>query len=368
VGWWRFAPFFCMSVFDLNSYDYDLPERLIANVPVGRRDESRLLVANKKGRVLAQTYFGRIIDWLNENWVLVLNNTKVFNARLTVVKKGKGSMMEMLVVRELLPGYWEVMCKRAKKVKVGDVYTFVSGDQAVEMRVVDRLEEGLRLMQVDLSRRDFLQVLQSVGVVPLPTYIEKQPEVDYQSLYQTVFAKSVGSVAAPTAGLHFTPKLLSELRNQGVSIEEITLHVGPGTFAPVRGEDIREHRMHEEKMEIDVNVVARLNEHKRVGKKIMAVGTTATRWLESLADDGWLRSIEGEWMTDLFIYPGYKFKFVDGIVTNFHLPKSTLLMLVAAFLGENEIGIERLQQIYKLAMDGDYRFYSFGDAMMICPD
>lgn len=201
-----------MSIYDLNAYDYDLPAELIANVPAKRRDESRLLVVDRVGQVQAQVNFSDIVNWMDRNWVLVLNNTKVFKARLTAIKKGKGLLIEMLVIKELKPGYWEVMCKRAKKVKVGDVYIVKAGSDNLEMRVVDRLAEGMRVVKVDVSRGKFLWLLERAGVVPLPPYIQQQPQVDYQSLYQTVFAKSIGSVAAPTAGLHFTSDLLAKIR------------------------------------------------------------------------------------------------------------------------------------------------------------
>jgi len=354
-----------MDIFDIKNYDYVLPPELIANQPADRRDSSRLLVYDRQREEIVEVVFHDLLKYLTTDWVLVFNNSRVFKARLVVLKKGKGWLTEMLVLREVENEIWEVMFKRAKKVKVGDVYSFQDGGETIEFRVVDVAGEGRRLVKVDLPRNRFLQALDRAGVVPLPPYIERQSGVDYEAVYQTVYAKPTGSVAAPTAGLHFTDEMLDDIDRAGLERAEVTLHVGLGTFAPVRHEDIRRHDIHAEELVADQLVIDRLNQLKRSGKKILAVGTTAARWLESLADeDGFLKTRDQN-MTKLFIYPGYRFRFVDGLLTNFHLPKSTLLMLVAAFLGKDDTGVKKLHEIYQLAMRKKFRFYSFGDAMLI---
>ncbi len=363
-----------MNIFDLNTYDYVLPPGLVANKSVSKRDESRLMIVDAKLRELNNSFcFNDIVNMLNDRYVIVRNNSKVLPARLIVLKKGSGMMLEMLFVRHVEGNNWEVVCKRAKKAHLGDVFCYTYLGRGYDFRIMDRLENGMRLVDVGMEKDDFVKFLDTVGLVPLPPYIEKDLAVDYKRDYQTTFAKKVGSVAAPTAGFHFSSELDQKLVNRGVQIEEVTLHVGPGTFMPVRDDDIRKHQMHKEWMQIDRELIERLNGYKKQGKKIMAVGTTTARYLETLANDvGLLDSRDGcEVATDLFIYPGYKFKFVDELITNFHLPKSTLLMLVAGFLndkGEFEKDLDAvsfLKMIYNQAISEKYRFYSFGDAMLI---
>ncbi|HPN67737.1 MAG TPA: tRNA preQ1(34) S-adenosylmethionine ribosyltransferase-isomerase QueA [bacterium] len=362
-----------MNIFDLNIYDYILPGNLIAGQLAWPRDRSRLMMVNLQNRaVTTDRLFANIVDYLNDDYVIVRNNTKVFPARLWLIKEGTGAMTEMLFLREREDNGWEVMSKRAKKIRVGDAYNFRHKGRMYNWKVVGVGTEGIRILDVGMDRENFLRLLDEVGSMPLPPYVEKVDGVDYKTDYQTIFAKNIGSVAAPTAGFHFTNDIEERLKDKGVIVEEVTLHVGAGTFAPVRTDDIRQHQMHEEFLEVDKEVIDRLNKWKKSGKKILAVGTTTTRFLESLAgEDGRLRSEDDRRSTDLFVYPGYKFRFVDEMITNFHLPKSTLLMLVSGFVFdkgdfEKEMeAVEFLKSVYMQAIKEKFRFYSFGDAMWI---
>jgi S-adenosylmethionine:tRNA ribosyltransferase-isomerase len=363
-----------MDIFDLKTYDYVLPVDLIANKSIEPRDQSRLLIVDLKERnFIADKYFANIENYLNDNCVIVRNNTKVYPARLVVTKVGSGAMIEMLFLRNVKNDKWEVMCKKAKKVRIGDEYCFFHKGLFYKWKVADVGKDGLRMIEVGMNKDNFLELLNQAGLMPLPPYIEKDVEIDYKNKYQTIYAKNIGSVAAPTAGFHFTESIDEKLQKKGVIFEEVTLHVGAGTFAPVRNDDIREHQMHSEFMEVDSAVIDRLNEYKKQGKKILSIGTTTTRFLESLANDaGKLDDQNNKSMaTNLFVYPGFKFKFVDEMVTNFHLPKSTLLMLVSGFIYdkgnfEKEMdAVDFLKKIYARAMQEKFRFYSFGDAMWI---
>lgn len=338
---------------DVNEFDFELPEKLIAQTPLLDRTASRLLALNKKTGEITHTHFKSIIDYLNEGDTLVLNDTKVMPARLFGVKSDTGAKIEMLMLTEHDNG-WEVLIKPAKRVQIGTEVSF--GDGKIIATCVDMLEQGGRIMQ--LKYDGILQErLDELGLMPLPPYIKET--LDDQERYQTVYAKAVGSAAAPTAGLHFTKELLAAIEEKGVNIAYITLHVGLGTFRPVSVDSIEDHDMHSEYYEMTAETAQLLNQTKVDGKRIISVGTTSTRTLETIADeDGYFEAQSG-W-TDIFIYPGYKFKAIDAMVTNFHLPKSTLVMLVSS-LATREIILDA----YHEAVKEEYRFFSFGDAMFI---
>ncbi|MCH4984114.1 tRNA preQ1(34) S-adenosylmethionine ribosyltransferase-isomerase QueA [Macrococcoides goetzii] len=338
---------------DVNEFDFELPERLIAQTPLLDRTASRLLALNKLTGEITHTHFKSIIDYLNEGDTLVLNDTKVMPARLFGVKSDTGAKIEMLMLTEHDNG-WEVLIKPAKRVQIGTEVSF--GDGKIIATCVDMLEQGGRIMQ--LKYNGILQErLDELGLMPLPPYIKET--LDDQDRYQTVYAKAVGSAAAPTAGLHFTKELLAAIEEKGVNIAYITLHVGLGTFRPVSVDSIEDHDMHSEYYEMTTETAQLLNRTKASGKRIISVGTTSTRTLETIADENGHFEAQSGW-TDIFIYPGYKFKAIDAMVTNFHLPKSTLVMLVSS-LATREIILDA----YHEAVKEEYRFFSFGDAMFI---
>ncbi|MFC6291205.1 tRNA preQ1(34) S-adenosylmethionine ribosyltransferase-isomerase QueA [Macrococcus epidermidis] len=338
---------------DVNEFDFELPERLIAQTPLLDRTASRLLALNKLTGEITHTHFKSIIDYLNEGDTLVLNDTKVMPARLFGVKSDTGAKIEMLMLTEHDNG-WEVLIKPAKRVQIGTKVSF--GDGKIIATCVDMLEQGGRIMQ--LKYDGILQErLDELGLMPLPPYIKET--LDDQDRYQTVYAKAVGSAAAPTAGLHFTKELLAAIEEKGVNIAYITLHVGLGTFRPVSVDSIEDHDMHSEYYEMTAETAQLLNRTKASGKRIISVGTTSTRTLETIADENGHFEAQSGW-TDIFIYPGYKFKAIDAMVTNFHLPKSTLVMLVSS-LATREIILDA----YHEAVKEEYRFFSFGDAMFI---
>lgn len=338
---------------DVNEFDFELPERLIAQTPLLDRTASRLLALNKVTGEITHTHFKSIIDYLNEGDTLVLNDTKVMPARLFGVKSDTGAKIEMLMLTEHDNG-WEVLIKPAKRVQIGTEVSF--GDGKIIATCVDMLEQGGRIMQ--LKYEGILQErLDELGLMPLPPYIKET--LDDQDRYQTVYAKAVGSAAAPTAGLHFTKELLAAIEEKGVNIAYITLHVGLGTFRPVSVDSIEDHDMHSEYYEMTTETAQLLNRTKASGKRIISVGTTSTRTLETIADENGHFEAQSGW-TDIFIYPGYKFKAIDAMVTNFHLPKSTLVMLVSS-LATREIILDA----YHEAVKEEYRFFSFGDAMFI---
>lgn len=338
---------------DVNEFNFELPERLIAQTPLLDRTASRLLALNKTTGEITHTHFKSIIDYLNEGDTLVLNDTKVMPARLFGVKSDTGAKIEMLMLTEHDNG-WEVLIKPAKRVQIGTEVSF--GDGKIIATCVDMLEQGGRIMQ--LKYDGILQErLDELGLMPLPPYIKET--LDDQDRYQTVYAKAVGSAAAPTAGLHFTKELLAAIEEKGVNITYITLHVGLGTFRPVSVDSIEDHDMHSEYYEMTAETAQLLNRTKASSKRIISVGTTSTRTLETIADENGHFEAQSGW-TDIFIYPGYKFKAIDAMITNFHLPKSTLVMLVSSLATKEIILIA-----YHEAVKEEYRFFSFGDAMFI---
>lgn len=337
----------------LSDFDYNLPEELIAQTPLNKRDSSKLLILNKENGHINHDHFHNIINELNENDVLVLNDTKVIPARLIGTKEETGAVIELLLLKELGNDMWECLSRPAKRLKVGTIITFSS---KLKAEVLTKLDEGM--VEVRLIYNGILmEILEELGEMPLPPYIHEK--LMDKNRYQTVYAKNPGSAAAPTAGLHFTTDLLEELKKKGVEILYVTLNVGLGTFRPVEAENILEHHMHSEYYEMNEETAIKLNKAKEEQRKIYAVGTTSTRVLETImTKHNTFKSCSG--FTDIFIYPGYKFKAIDGLITNFHLPKSTLLMLVSA-LAEREF----ILKAYNKAVEERFRFFSFGDAMII---
>lgn len=337
-----------------NDFYFDLPEDLIAQVPLKNRDESRLMTLDKNTGEVKHKTFRDILECLNDNDILVLNNTRVIPARLFGFKAETNAEIEILLLSRKDINTWEALTKPAKRLKLGTRIIF--GDGLLIGVVKELQEEGIRTIEFEYEGI-FEDVLDRLGNMPLPPYIHEK--LEDKERYQTVYSKVTGSSAAPTAGLHFTPEILLDLKNKGVQIEYVTLHVGLGTFRPVKAESIFDHTMHKEYFEIAEDVKNRLNEAKKNGKRIVCVGTTSVRTLESSAniinnldrDSGW---------TDIFIYPSYEFKFVDAMITNFHLPESTLIMMISAFAGKNYI-----MDAYEEAIKEKYRFFSFGDAMYI---
>lgn len=343
-----------MEYSKLRDYDYYLPEELIAQKPLKKRDQSRMMILNKESGSITNSKFNRFPEMLEEGDLLVLNNTKVIPARLVGKIDGKTASAELLLIHKLVTGHWLAMAKPGKKLKPGSKVVFEKGLVA---EIIDVARDGLRVVSFN-CQEPLEKILPEIGKVPLPPYIEG--EIEDPDLYQTVYAQVEGSVAAPTAGFHFTDKMLKVLENKGVRIASITLHIGPGTFQPVKTEDIRDHIMHFEYYSIDVKTVRLLNMALNDGKKVIPVGTTVTRVLETIADKkGKIDAGQKGW-TGLYIYPGYEFKLVDAMLTNFHLPQSTLLMLVSALAG-----YENTMAAYREAVEERYRFFSFGDCMLI---
>lgn len=335
-------------------FDYELPEHLIAQTPIQKRDTSRMMVLDKKTGEIEHRHFHDIVDYLGENDVLVLNDTKVMPARIYGVKEETNAAIELLLLKEMENDTWECLTKPAKRVKVGSVISF--GDGRLKALCIEEKEEGIRVFKLDYEGILY-EILDSLGEMPLPPYIHEK--LQDKDRYQTVYAKNVGSAAAPTAGLHFTKELLEELKKKGVTILYITLHVGLGTFRPVNVEDVTKHKMHSEFYAMSKEVADTLNKAKKDGKRIISVGTTSTRTLETIVSKyGKFEECSG-W-TDIFIYPGYTFKAIDSLITNFHLPKSTLIMLVSALAGK-----EHILNAYHEAVKEEYRFFSFGDSMFI---
>lgn len=339
---------------DVKAFDYDLPEELIAQDPLEDRSSSRLMVLDKKTGDIEHKIFRDVVDYLQPGDCLVLNNTKVIPARLFGVKEGTEAKIEILLLKRKENDIWETLVKPGKKCKPGVKISF--GEGLLTGEVLEVVEDGNRLIQFHYDGI-FEEILDQLGRMPLPPYITHQ--LKDKNRYQTVYAKYDGSAAAPTAGLHFTPELLQQIRDMGIDIAEVTLHVGLGTFRPVKVDTIEEHHMHSEFYRIEQSEADKINRAKANGHRVIAVGTTSTRTLESAAEeDGTLREKSG-W-TDIFIYPGYKFKVIDALITNFHLPQSTLVMLVSALAGR-----EHILAAYKKAVEEKYRFFSFGDAMLI---
>lgn len=337
-----------------DDFDYDLPKELIAQTPLEKRDESRLLVLDKESGEVVHQKFYDIIDYLNKGDALVINDTKVIPARIIGVKEDTGAVIELLLLKDMINNQWECLAKPQKRLKVGTIITF--GDGLLKARVSEIRDEGITI--VDLIYEGILmEILEHLGTMPLPPYIHEK--LDDQSMYQTVYAKDYGSAAAPTAGLHFTEELLEKIKLKGVEIVHITLHVGLGTFRPVIVSDVRNHTMHSEHYIVSKEAADTLNRIRKNGGKIIAVGTTSVRTLETvLRDNDCFVPCSGD--TSIFIYPGFKFKAIDALITNFHLPKSTLVMLVSALAGKDNI-----LNAYKIAVNEKYRFFSFGDAMFI---
>lgn len=336
----------------LELFDYDLPKSHIAQHPKDKRDHSKLLVVDREKQTTKDCLFYDILDELNSNDVLVMNNTKVIPARLIGEKIDTHAVIEVLLLKELEKNTWEALTKPAKKIKIGTIVSF--GDGTLKMECIGIKDEGIRIFKA-IYEGIFLEVLDSLGTMPLPPYITEK--LEDKSRYQTVYAKYAGSAAAPTAGLHFTKELLEKIKAKGVEVLEITLHVGLGTFRPVQVDDVLEHQMHYESYEINQDTARLLNQYKKEGKRIIAVGTTTVRTLESNYNDGFHA---GNYSTNIFIYPGYQFKVIGAIITNFHLPKSTLIMLISAFYNR-----EKVLEVYKEAVKKNYRFFSFGDSMFI---
>ena len=338
----------------LKDFYYDLPEELIAQDPLLKRSDSRLMVLNRENGDIEHKHFHDIINYLSPGDCLVINDTKVLPARLIGEKEGTGASVEVLLLKRHDDKVWETLVKPGKKARPGAKISFGNGKLIGE--VLDVVEEGNRLIRFDYEGI-FEEVLDELGQMPLPPYITHK--LEDKNRYQTVYAKHTGSAAAPTAGLHFTEELLKKVEDMGVKIARVTLHVGLGTFRPVKVENVLEHHMHSEFYVIDEEAADIINQTKKNGGKIISVGTTSTRTLETAADDeGNIRACSG-W-TDIFIYPGYKFKIVDRLITNFHLPESTLLMLVSALYDR-----EKVLNAYEIAVKEKYRFFSFGDAMII---
>lgn len=338
----------------VSSYDYYLPQERIAQHPISPRDHSRLMVLDKNSGEIEHRIFKDIVDYLTDKDLLIMNNSRVLPARLFGIKKETDGKVELLLLKQLKPDIWEVLAKPARRIRPGTQLIF--GDGQLTATVIATGEEGERVVQFHYQGI-FDEIIDTLGKMPLPPYIKAR--LDDPERYQTVYAKERGSAAAPTAGLHFTPELLDKISRKGVKCAYLTLHVGLGTFRPVATDNILEHHMHSEYYQLSAELADQINQTRAAGGRIIAVGTTTTRTLESLSwSNGQIQP--GSGWTDIFIYPGYSFKAVDALITNFHLPKSTLLMLVSAFSNR-----ENILRAYQAAITEEYRFFSFGDAMFI---
>lgn len=340
---------------DVSQFDFDLPERLIAQTPLAERSESRLLVLRREDGSIRHRRFQDIVEFLQPGDVLVLNDSKVIPARLIGSKADTGAKIELLLLKQLQGDRWETLVKPAKRIKAGTKVVFGQGELVAVAEEEGEVPGG-RVFRLEYDGV-LMELLNRLGQMPLPPYIKKQ--LDDPDRYQTVYARHPGSAAAPTAGLHFTPELLNRIEQRGVNIAAITLHVGLGTFRPVTADRVEDHRMHAEYYDVSREAAEAVNKAKANGRRVVAVGTTSCRTLESIADDEGTVYARSGW-TDIFIYPGYTFRAVDALITNFHLPKSTLVMLVSAFAGR-----ELTMKSYREAVREEYRFFSFGDAMLI---
>ena len=337
-----------------SDFYYDLPKELIAQTPVEPRDSSRLLVLDRSTGEVTHRHFYDIIDYLNEGDLIVANDSRVLPARIYGVKDETGARVEFLLLKQISGNRWETLCKPGKKAREGARFSF--GDGILRAEVVEVNDDGNRVVDFDCDE-NFFATLDKIGQMPLPPYITE--ELKDKERYQTVYSHELGSAAAPTAGLHFTDELMERIRQKGVNIAYVTLHVGLGTFRPVKVDDVTKHKMHSEHYEIPQETADLIRQTKENGGRVIAIGTTSCRTLESVATEyGEIRACDG--FTDIFIYPGDQFKVLDGLVTNFHLPESTLIMLVSAFAGYDNV-----MNAYKIAVEERYRFFSFGDAMMI---
>ena len=338
----------------VEEFDYYLPEELIAQTPIKQRDASRLMVLDKKNGEICHKHFYDIIDYLNKGDTLVLNDTKVLPARLIGEKEETKAVIEVLLLKNKEKDTWECLVKPARRIHVGDVVSF--GEGLLKLTCTEVKDEGIRVFETSYEGI-FYELLDKLGTMPLPPYIHEK--LEDKDRYQTVYAKEVGSAAAPTAGLHFTEELLERIKEKGINVVYLTLHVGLGTFRPVKVEDVTKHKMHSEFYSLSSEVANILNKTRENGKRIIAVGTTSTRTLETVYEKfGEFKEDSG--FTDIFIYPGKEVKSIDGLITNFHLPKSTLIMLVSAIAGKDNI-----LNAYNIAVKEKYRFFSFGDAMFI---
>lgn len=336
-----------------DDFDYYLPESLIAQTPLVKRDSSRLMVLDKKTGEITHKHFTDIIDYLNKGDVLVVNDSKVIPARLVGTKEITNAVIEILMLKNIEGDVWECLTKPAKRIKVGTIVKFSDKLSAV---CISEFDEGIRHFKF-IYKGILMEILDELGDMPLPPYIHEK--LSDKNRYQTIYAKNIGSAAAPTAGLHFTEDLLNKIKEKGVRVVSVTLHVGLGTFRPVNVEDVTKHKMHSEFYQMTKEVADILNNAKENGNKIISVGTTSTRTLETIVNK-YDKFIECSGFTDIFIYPGYVFKGINSLITNFHLPKSTLIMLVSALAGK-----EHIMNAYKVAVEEEYRFFSFGDAMFI---
>ena len=338
-----------------SDFFYELPQELIAQTPLEPRDSSRLMILNKSDGSIEHKIFRDIIDYLNPGDCLILNDTRVIPARIYGVKEETGAVVEFLLLNQRENNVWECLCKPGKRAKIGTKFVF--GEGIVKCEVIDVTDDGNRIIHFDCDSKKIYNILDKIGKMPLPPYITE--ELKDGERYQTVYSRELGSAAAPTAGLHFTNELLNRIKEKGVKIGYVTLHVGLGTFRPVKVEDVTKHKMHSEHYHISKETADLINETKKKGGRVISVGTTSTRTLESVATkNGCI--CEDEDNTSIFIYPRYKFKCIDALITNFHLPESTLIMLVSALAGYNNI-----MNAYNIAVKEKYRFFSFGDAMFI---
>ena len=340
---------------DINLFDYELNKELIAQTPLKQRDSSRLLVLDKNTGDIKHEHFNNIINYLQKGDVLVLNNTKVIPARLIGIKEETGAVIELLLLKDIGEDCWECLSKPAKRLKKDTIISF--GDGLLKAKVIEKHDEGITHVKL-IYDGILMEILDKLGTMPLPPYIHET--LKDNDRYQTVYAKLPGSAAAPTAGLHFTKELLKQIEDMGIIICYVTLHVGLGTFRPVEEENILDHKMHTEYYQMSEETANILNSAKNEGRRIIAVGTTSTRTLETIASQNNGKFISSSGETNIFIYPGYEFKAIDCLITNFHLPKSTLVMLVSALAGR-----ENILNAYKEAVKEKYRFFSFGDAMFI---
>ncbi len=343
---------------NINEFDYELPKELIAQTPLEQRDSSKLLIMDKKSGEMVHEHFNNIINYLKKGDVLVLNDTKVIPARLIGEKEETGAVIELLLLKDMGNDVWECLSKPAKRLKVGTIISF--GNGILKALVVAKYDEGLTHVKL-IYEGILMEILDNLGTMPLPPYIHEK--LNDQARYQTVYAKNIGSAAAPTAGLHFTNNLIKEIEAKGVIIAYVTLHVGLGTFRPVEVENVLEHHMHSEYYVMSKETADILNKAKEEGRRIIAVGTTSTRTLETIASNNDGRFVATSGNTEIFIYPGYEFKGINCLITNFHLPKSTLVMLVSALSSK-----ENIMRAYREAINNKYRFFSFGDAMFITDD
>lgn len=337
-----------------SDFYYNLPEELIAQTPAEPRNSSRLMKIDRKTGEITHSRFYNLCNYLKKGDLLVLNDSRVLPARLYGEKKGTGSFIEFLLLEQKGDKLWEIICRPGKKAKVGTELIF--GNGLLSAKVIEVKDDGNRIVKFSCEG-NFYAVLDEIGQMPLPPYITEK--LEDKERYQTVYSKELGSAAAPTAGLHFTKEMLEEVKEMGVDIAYVTLHVGLGTFRPVKEDDILNHKMHSEHYHLSEETAEKINRTKASGGRVIAVGTTSCRTLESMEPENGLVK-PGDGYTDIFIYPGYKFKLLDGLITNFHLPESTLIMLVSAFLG-----YENTMNAYKIAVEEKYRFFSFGDAMAI---